>query len=134
MNSIISTQNSETIQRSPTEETVVEGEDIISKLHQSILGQILSFLPTIEAVHTSVLSTRWIHVWKSITGIQFNDALHCFGKKMPKEQFVCSVNRVLLHFANSIVKSFSLCLTSYHYDSSLLQLSSTIGASNEMYS
>ncbi|XP_020207706.1 F-box/FBD/LRR-repeat protein At3g14710 isoform X1 [Cajanus cajan] len=120
MNSIISTQNSETIQRSPTEETVVEGEDIISKLHESILGQILSFLPTIEAVHTSVLATRWIHVWKSITGIQFNDALHCFGKKMPKEQFVCSVNRVLLHFANSIVKSFSLCLTSYHYDLSLV--------------
>nr|KYP31740.1 F-box/LRR-repeat protein At3g14710 family [Cajanus cajan]KYP44482.1 F-box/LRR-repeat protein At3g14710 family [Cajanus cajan] len=39
---------------------------------------------------------------------------------MPKEQFVCSVNRVVLHFANSIVKSFSLCLTSYHYDSSLV--------------
>ncbi|TKY49270.1 F-box/FBD/LRR-repeat protein [Spatholobus suberectus] len=70
-----------------------------------------------EAVHASVLSKRWIDVWTSITGLQFNDTFHCFGKKMQREQFVYFVNRVLLHLANSSIQSFSLCLTCYHYDS-----------------
>ncbi|KAL2331257.1 hypothetical protein Fmac_018838 [Flemingia macrophylla] len=120
MNSIISTQNNDTMQRPPTEETVVEGEDIISKLHESILCHILSFLPIIEAVHTCVLSKRWIYVWKSLTVLRFNDALHCFGRQMQKEQFMCFVNRLLLQPANSSVQSLSLCLTSYNYDASLV--------------
>ncbi|KAH1148668.1 hypothetical protein GYH30_043345 [Glycine max] len=114
MNSIIATK------RLPPEQTVVEGEGIISKLHESILGKILSFLPTTDAVHTSVLSKGWIHVWKSITGLQFNDALHPLGKKMQKEHFVCFVKKVILHLANSRIQSFSLCLTCYHYDSTLV--------------
>ena len=114
MNSIIATK------RLPPEQTVVEGEGIISKLHESILGKILSFLPTTDAVHTSVLSKGWIHVWKSITGLQFNDALHPLGKKMQKEHFVCFVKKVILHLANSSIQSFSLCLTCYHYDSTLV--------------
>ncbi|KAK7272622.1 hypothetical protein RJT34_29340 [Clitoria ternatea] len=100
-----------------TWETTIGPRDIISKLHESILGHILSFLPTMEAIHTCVLSTRWIDVWTSITGLQFNDSLLCFGTKMQKEQFVHFVNRVLLHLASSCIQSFSLCLTC-HYDSS----------------
>ncbi|TKY49272.1 F-box/FBD/LRR-repeat protein [Spatholobus suberectus] len=118
MNSIIATQNNDTTKGFPSEETVVEGEDTISKLHESVLGHVLSFLPTMEAVHTSVLSKRWIDVWKSITGLQFNDTFHCFGKKMQREQFVCFVNGVLLHLANSNIQSFSLSLTCSQYDSS----------------
>jgi len=121
MNSIIATQTNEQAKGVPTEETVVVGEDIISKLHESILGHILSFLPSMEAVHTSLLSKRWIHVWKSITGLQFNDSFHCVGKKkMQKQNFESFVNRVLLHLANSSIQSFSLCLTSYQYDSNLV--------------
>nr|KYP33488.1 F-box/LRR-repeat protein At3g14710 family [Cajanus cajan] len=97
---------------------MVEAKDIISKLHDSILGYILSFIPTMEAVHTSVLSTRWIHVWKSITNLKFDDSVLCCGKRMQKEQFVCFVNTMLLHHVNSSVQSLSLCLTWYHYDSS----------------
>ncbi|XP_027342659.1 F-box/FBD/LRR-repeat protein At3g14710-like [Abrus precatorius] len=118
MDSSIATQNNYTTTKCSSKQAGVDGEDIISKLHESILGHILCFLPTMEAVHTSVLSTRWIHVWKSITGLQFNDSLLCFGKKMQKEQFVYFVESVLLHLANSSIKSFTLCLTCYHYDSS----------------
>ncbi|CAJ1957794.1 unnamed protein product [Sphenostylis stenocarpa] len=121
MNSIIATRNNETAKGVPAEEIVVVGEDIISKLHESILGHILSFLPSMEAVHTSVLSKRWVDVWKSITGLQFNDSLHCFGKnKMNKQNFERFVNWVLLHLANSSIKIFSLCLTCYQYDSTLV--------------
>ncbi|RDX62867.1 F-box/FBD/LRR-repeat protein, partial [Mucuna pruriens] len=120
MSSIIAPQNDNATKGFPTGQTVVEGEDIISKLHESILGHILSFLPTMEAVHTSVLSKRWIDVWTTITGLQFNDSLHCLRKKMQKEQFVCFVNKVLLHLANSSIQRFSLCLTCYHYDPTLV--------------
>ncbi|XP_027343949.1 F-box/FBD/LRR-repeat protein At3g14710-like [Abrus precatorius] len=108
----------DTTKQFTTGETVVGEEDIISNLHESILGHVLSFLPTMEAIHTSVLSTRWIHAWKSITSLRFNDSLLCSGKKMQKEQYVYFVNKVLLHLANSSIQSFSLCLTCYHYDSS----------------
>ncbi|KAG5114084.1 hypothetical protein JHK82_037353 [Glycine max] len=94
-------------------------KDIISQIHDSILGHILSFLPTMEAVQTSVLSTRWIDVWTSITNLKLNDGvLICSGKKMQKEQYEYFVNTMLLHLANLSIQSFSLCLTCFHYESS----------------
>jgi len=98
----------------------VEERDIISQIHESILGHILSFLPTMEAVRTSVLSKGWIDVWTSITNLEFNDSVLCSGKKMQKEQYEYFVNKILLHLANLSTQSFSLCLTSYHYEPSLV--------------
>ncbi|KHN47449.1 F-box/FBD/LRR-repeat protein [Glycine soja] len=72
-----------------------------------------------EAVQTSVLSTRWIDVWTSITNLKLNDGvLICSGKKMQKEQYEYFVNTMLLHLANLSIQSFSLCLTCFHYESS----------------
>ncbi|XP_068498056.1 F-box/FBD/LRR-repeat protein At3g14710-like [Phaseolus vulgaris] len=98
----------------------VEERDIISQIHESILGHILSFLPTMEAVRTSVLSKEWIDVWTSITNLEFNDSVLSSGKKMQKEQYVFFMNKILLHLANLSTQSFSLCLTSYHYEPSLV--------------
>ena len=106
-------------------------KDIISQIHDSILGHILSFLPTMEAVQTSVLSTRWIDVWTSITNLKLNDGvLICSGKKMQKEQYEYFVNTMLLHLANLSIQSFSLCLTCFHYESS--QVSAWISSILEM--
>jgi hypothetical protein len=101
------------------EEITVEDRDMISSLHESILGQILSIIPTMNAVRTSVLSRRWIKVWTSISNLQFDDSfLYSEKKKMQKEQFVNFVEKVLFHFTNSNIENFSLCLSSHQYDSS----------------
>ncbi|RDY02451.1 F-box/FBD/LRR-repeat protein, partial [Mucuna pruriens] len=119
MDSNTATMDNTTIQRT-TWQSAAGAEDIISQIHDSILGNILSFLPTMEAVHTSVLSKRWIDVWTSITSLKFDDSVVCYGKKMPKEQYVYFVKKMLLHLDNLSIKSLSLCLTCYQYDSTLV--------------
>ena len=49
-------------------------KDMISnKLPESIISDILSLLPTKEAVRTCVLSKNWINRWTSITKLQLDD-------------------------------------------------------------
>ncbi|KAJ1378962.1 F-box-like domain superfamily [Sesbania bispinosa] len=43
---------------------VMEGEDLISKLPDALLADIVSLLPGAEGVRTSVLSQRWKTLWK----------------------------------------------------------------------
>ncbi|KAJ7948818.1 F-box/LRR-repeat protein [Quillaja saponaria] len=96
---------------------VVDGEDRISNLPESILSHMLSFLPTKDAVRTSVLSTKWIDIWTSITNLEFDDTLFLDdtlfdslrrSTRSRKKYFMNFVDRVLFHFSNSSIKSFSL--------------------------
>ncbi|XP_006279786.2 F-box/FBD/LRR-repeat protein At1g51370 isoform X2 [Capsella rubella] len=43
-----------------------EEEDLISKLPESLISEILYHLPTRDAVRTSALSTRWRNLWQSV--------------------------------------------------------------------
>ncbi|KAG7574203.1 F-box-like domain superfamily [Arabidopsis suecica] len=49
-----------------------ENLDSISSLPDVILQQILSYLPTNLAIRTSVLSTRWRHVWYDTPSLYFD--------------------------------------------------------------
>ncbi|MED6185823.1 hypothetical protein PIB30_060790 [Stylosanthes scabra] len=47
--------------------------DRISSLPDNLLCHILSFLPTIEAKATGMLSRRWLHLWKEVPALYFDD-------------------------------------------------------------
>ena len=85
-----------------------EDKDIISKLPDSILLYILSFLLTKDAVRTSILSTKWRYLWTGMSNFDFNDDLS-YEKTKEKniELGTCLlklVDRVLLHDSAHIQK------------------------------
>ncbi|PUZ68267.1 hypothetical protein GQ55_2G012200 [Panicum hallii var. hallii] len=47
------------------ESTGVEEEDLISRLPDGVLGDIVSVLPTRDAARTQVLSSRWCPIWRT---------------------------------------------------------------------
>ncbi|XP_042451551.1 F-box/LRR-repeat protein 25-like [Zingiber officinale] len=47
-------------------------DDYLSNLPDELLSHILSFLPTLDSIRTSVLSRRWRHVWTSVPVINFS--------------------------------------------------------------
>ncbi|XP_057444498.1 F-box/FBD/LRR-repeat protein At3g26920-like [Lotus japonicus] len=67
-------------------------EDRISNLPDPILCHILSFLPTEEAIATSVLCKRWKPLWRSVPTLEF----FCHSRFITTELFLQSVNVVIL--------------------------------------
>lgn len=55
------------------EKRQMQARDRISALPDVLLCHILSFLPTIYAVRTTVLSPRWKNVWTSIPNLHIQD-------------------------------------------------------------
>ncbi|XP_027192075.1 F-box protein At1g80960-like [Cicer arietinum] len=49
-----------------------EDLDFISQLPDNLLSRIISFLSINEAARTSILSKRWIHLWKNVFHLDFD--------------------------------------------------------------
>ncbi|CAN8238347.1 unnamed protein product [Cochlearia groenlandica] len=83
-------------------------EDQISKLHDHMICQILSHLPTKDVVRTSLLSTRWKTLWQNINALDLES-----HKVSDIKEFVGFVDRFFhLHRDFWIQK---LCLTTNYY-------------------
>lgn len=89
-------------------------EDRITNLPEEIIIHILSFLPTKNAIRTSLLSTKWIRIWKNLTNLHFDD--RSFPSPTGNEKFIKSVRRAT-RASNSILHTFKLnCSQPYNTD------------------
>lgn len=77
-------------------------EDRISSLDDRVLLHVLSFLPTLDAIRTCVLSKRWIWLWTSIPCLSFNlEGTPC----KTVDQFIFFVqNTLILNRSSKIFK------------------------------
>ncbi|KAK9715249.1 hypothetical protein RND81_06G152700 [Saponaria officinalis] len=100
--------------------------DRIGTLPDELLANILSFLPTLSAVQTSILSSRWRYLFTLTRNLSFDDIEYfgtassdqCEERKTSFERFVYGV--LALHRI-SLIHTFSLKLTkNLKYDCSHL--------------
>ncbi|XP_078149016.1 putative F-box/FBD/LRR-repeat protein At1g78760 isoform X2 [Carex rostrata] len=85
------------------------GEDRISNLPNEILESIVCLMPLKDAIRTSTLSKRWIHLWQfnlvSSTSLQFGEDFSC--NQSPK-QFVATLDRYLQLHGNRNLDKFGI--------------------------
>ncbi len=95
------------------EHEVGEGENRIGNLADTIVQHIMSFLPTKDAVKTSILSKRWKYLWLSVPVLDFDDESTDSVEESPfkRKLFMDFVERVLLLRDSSPIMNFSLTLT-----------------------
>ncbi|KAJ4750202.1 F-box/RNI-like/FBD-like domains-containing protein [Rhynchospora pubera] len=85
--------------------------DRIGDLPEGILEHILSFLPTKEAVKTSVISKRWRNSWAFSPRIDFSD-----NEFRSSENFIRFGNMVLLRRETPCLHTFSLSCHDKFFD------------------
>ncbi|XP_057950939.1 F-box/LRR-repeat protein At4g14103-like [Malania oleifera] len=83
-----------------------DAEDRISSLPDSIICHIFSFLPTKDAVRSSVLSTRWKYLFVSSPNLDFDDLSFLGVASRPR--FVNFIYRLLALRGSSHVNRFRL--------------------------
>ncbi|KAJ4706767.1 F-box protein [Melia azedarach] len=79
-----------------------EKEDRFSGLPDPILRHILSFLPTKDAVATSILSSRWKLVWTSLTNLCFDDRL-CLEDEEDTDVLTNDASTMFENFVNRVL-------------------------------
>lgn len=83
----------------------LRGVDRISDLPDAIVCHILSFLPTIYAVLTSLVSRRWANLWKSLPNLDFDN--QDFPAKLT-DRFARVVDRLLYFRGSSDIRKLRL--------------------------
>ncbi|PRQ34515.1 putative F-box domain, FBD domain, leucine-rich repeat domain, L domain-containing protein [Rosa chinensis] len=79
------------------------GSMSLSKLPDVLIEQIISFLPTKDAIRTSILSKRWEYLWTSLPELKFIQ-----GRNETRCSFVTAVDRALILRGPADLKQFLL--------------------------
>ncbi|KAL6123875.1 hypothetical protein ACLB2K_076392 [Fragaria x ananassa] len=89
----------------------MEAIDRISAMPDALISHILSTLPTLDAMRTTVLSRRWNNQWTSIQNPIFDEDDEYFstGRNDP-DRFARFVNRALHFRESSDIQKFTLCI------------------------
>ncbi|CAF2329769.1 BnaA10g10640D [Brassica napus] len=84
--------------------------DKISRFPDELLVKVLTFLPTKEAVSTSILSKRWEHLWKWLPKLEYDDQHYSESERKRLRCFI--VRSLPLHKAH-VIESLRLKLSNY---------------------
>lgn len=91
------------------------GVDRISELPDAVLCHILSFLPTIYAVWTTILSRRWNNLWTSLPKLSFNNkdfpTNHTMSPIQYFNRFMTAVEGALSFHRVSDIQKFCLSIS-----------------------
>ncbi|KAL5077545.1 hypothetical protein RYX36_016529 [Vicia faba] len=98
--------------------------NIIDLLPNSLLFKFISLIPFKEAARTSILSKRWLHLWKHSTNVEFNE--HYFSKSYESshQQRIIQRRNFVNFMAfwiennkeNFIIEKFSLRLSDFDHE------------------
>ncbi|OMP04654.1 hypothetical protein COLO4_09414 [Corchorus olitorius] len=82
--------------------------DKINQLPDHLIEHILSFLPTKDAVATSILSKKWYPFWTKLPVLHLEDSIRCENRKQTRNRFKVFVSRVLEHNKAVSLQKFHL--------------------------
>ncbi|KAM5580791.1 F-box/LRR-repeat protein [Rosa sericea] len=91
----------------------------LNDLPDEILIQILTLIPTLEAIHNSLVSRQWRSLWSRLPLLDFSYHLFPVNESEPlpvtSHRFAEFVDRALILRPNSPIKTFRLSFIFYHY-------------------
>nr|XP_043625880.1 F-box/FBD/LRR-repeat protein At1g13570-like [Erigeron canadensis] len=89
----------------------VEGEDVMNKIPENVVTNIMDRLPLRDAVRTSILSTNWRFKWTLLTQLIFdaNFFHYLFRRKFHFDKTNIIISRLLFHLEGGVTK-FSLSI------------------------